>query len=75
MQLWLMTTLVDDNDEYESSVLPFDMMKHGIKVDMVPPRYGGAGGITVEGELIPYCFNDEKLYSHISKPTQDNMDT
>jgi hypothetical protein len=48
-------TLVDDNDEYESLVVPFDMMKHGIKVDMVPPRYGGTGGITVEGELLPYC--------------------
>jgi hypothetical protein len=44
-------TLVDANDEYESLVVPFGMMKHGIKVDMVPPRYGGAGGITVEGEL------------------------
>jgi hypothetical protein len=29
-------TLVDDNDEYESSIVPFDMMTHGIKVDMVP---------------------------------------
>jgi hypothetical protein len=68
-------TLVDENNEYESLVVPFDMMKHGIKVDMVPPRYGGAGGITVEGELLPYCFDDEKLYWHISKPTQDDMDT
>jgi hypothetical protein len=68
-------TLVDDNDEYESLVVPFDMMKHGIKVDMVPPRYGGAGGITVEGELLPYCFDDKKLYWHISKPTQDDMGT
>jgi hypothetical protein len=67
--------LVDENDEYESLVVPFDMMKHGIKVDMVPPRYGGTGGITVEGELLPYCFDDEKLYWHISKPTQDNVDT
>jgi hypothetical protein len=68
-------TLVDDNDEHESLVVPFDMMKPGIKVDMVPPRYGGTGGITVEGELLPYCFDDEKLYWHISKPTQDDMDT
>jgi hypothetical protein len=51
------------------------MMKHGIKVDMAPPRYGGTGGITVEGELLPYCFDDEKLNWHISKPTQDDMDT
>jgi hypothetical protein len=68
-------TLVMDPAEYESLVVPFDMMKHGIKVDMVPPRYGGTGGITVEGELLPYCFDNEKLYWHIEKPTRDDMDT
>jgi hypothetical protein len=67
--------LIDDNEEYESLVVPFDMMKHGIKVGMVPPKYGGTGGITVEGELLPCCFDNEKLYWHISKPTQDDMDT
>jgi hypothetical protein len=68
-------TLVMDDAEYESLVVPFDMMKHGIKVDMVPPKYGGTGGITVDGELLPYCFDTEKLYWHISKPTRDDMDT
>jgi hypothetical protein len=58
-------TLVDNNEEYESLV-PFDRMKHGIKVDMVPPKYGGTGGITVEGEMLPYCFENEKVYWHIS---------
>jgi hypothetical protein len=69
-------TLVMDNAEYESLVVPFDMMKHGIKVDMmVPPKYGDTGGITVDGELLPYCFDNEKLYWNISKPTRDDMDT
>jgi hypothetical protein len=54
-------TLVMDNTEYESLVVPFDMMKHGIKVDMVPPKYGGTGGITVDAEFLPYCFDNEKL--------------
>jgi hypothetical protein len=63
-----------DDTEYESLVVPFDMMKHGIKVDMVPPKYGGTGGITVDGELLPYCFDDEKLYWNIAKPTRDDMD-
>jgi hypothetical protein len=53
-------TLIMDDAEYESLVVPFKMMKHGIKVDMVPPKYGGAGGITVDGELLPYCFDNEK---------------
>jgi hypothetical protein len=43
-------TLVMDDAETESLVVPFDMMKHGIKVDMVPPKYGGSGGITFDGE-------------------------
>jgi hypothetical protein len=30
-------TLVMEDAKYESLVVPFDMMKHGIKVDMVPP--------------------------------------
>ena len=68
-------TLVMDEAEYESLVVPFDMMKHGIKVDMVPPKYGGTGGITIDGELLPYCFDNEKLYWHIEKPTRDDMDT
>jgi hypothetical protein len=53
-------TLVMEPGECESLVVPFDMMKHGIKVDMVPPKYGGTGGITVDGELLPYCFDNEK---------------
>jgi hypothetical protein len=30
--------------------------------------------LTVEGELLPF-FDNKKLYWHISKPTQDDMDT
>jgi hypothetical protein len=67
-------TLIMDDAEYESLVVPFDMMKHGIRVDLVPPKYGGTGGITVDGELQPYCFDNEKLYWNIPKPTRDDMD-
>ena len=68
-------TLVADEAEFESLVVPFDMMKHGIKVDMTPRQYGGTGGITVDGELLPYRFDHEKLFWDISKPTRDDMDT
>ena len=50
-------------------------MKHGIKVDMIPTKYGGTGGITVEGEVLPYRFDQEKLFWDISMPTRDDMDT
>ena len=68
-------TLIEDEDEFESLVVPFEMMKHGIKVDMTPRNYGGKGGITVDGKVLPYLFDNEKLFWEISKPTRDDMDT
>ena len=38
------------------------MMKHGIKIDMVPPKYGGKGAIVVDREKLPFEFDDEKLF-------------
>jgi hypothetical protein len=67
-------TLVTDENEYESLLVPFEMMKHGVKVDMIPPKYGGTGSIMIDDELLPFLFDDEKLYWKISKPTQDDLD-
>ena len=55
-------TLVQDENEFESLVVPFEMMQHGIKVDMTPTKYGGTGGITVDGDILPYRFDQEKLF-------------
>ena len=44
-------TLIDDENEKESLFVPFACMAHGIKIDMVSNKYGGKGGITVEGEI------------------------
>ena len=49
-------------------------MKHGVKIDMIPSKYGGTGAIKIDDEVLPYLFDDEKLYWKISKPTQDDMD-
>ena len=43
-------TLIEDNNEFESLLVPFEMMKHGIQVDMTPLKYGGKGAIVVDGE-------------------------
>jgi hypothetical protein len=51
------------------------MMKHGVKIDMIPPKYGGTGSILVDGKTLPFMFDDEKLYWEISMPTRDDMDT
>ena len=58
-------TLVDDENEYESLVVPFEMMKHGIKVNMIPPKYGGKGAITIEDKQLPFTFDEEKLFWEI----------
>jgi hypothetical protein len=68
-------TLIKDQGEFESLVVPFEMMKHGIKVDMTPSKYGGTNSISICGEVIPYIYDDEKLFWEISKPTQDDLDT
>ena len=41
-------TLINDENEMESLCVPFKCMEHGIKIDMVPTKYGGLGGMTVE---------------------------
>ena len=35
-------TLINDKQEKESLLQPFNLMAHGIKVNMVPQKYGGA---------------------------------
>jgi hypothetical protein len=69
------STQIQDTEEFESLVVPFNMMKHGAPIDMVPIKYGGTGAIKIEDELLPYMFDDEKLYWKITKPTRDDMDT
>ena len=67
-------TLIDDENEKESLCVPFACMAHGIKIDMVPTKYGGKGGMTVEGGFILFDFDDEKLFIKIQKPTQEDLD-
>ena len=35
--------LINDENEKESLCVPFACMAHGIKIDMVPTKYGGKG--------------------------------
>ena len=66
--------MIDDDNEKESLCVPFACMAHGIKIDIVPNKYEGKGGMTVDGDFIPFDFDDEKLFIKIQKPTQDEMD-
>ena len=68
-------TLIDDPDEHESLCVPFSLMAHGIKCDLVPKKYGGNGGLVIENEFLPFEFDGEKLFYNISKPSQEDIDT
>ena len=68
-------TLIEDDNELESLVVPFAMMKHGIHLDMIPRKYGGSNSIVVDGEKLEYEFDDEKIFWKITKPTQNDLDT
>ena len=50
-------TLVEDKNENESLCQPYDVMKHVVKVDLVPKHLGGAGGMTVQGEDVEESFS------------------
>ena len=67
-------TLIDDEEETESLIVPFCMMAHGIKVDMVPEKYGGKSGMTVEETFFPFEYDNEKLFIKIEKPTRQDFD-
>ena len=66
--------LIDDPDEYESLIVPFDMMRHGVKCDLTPQKLGGGGGMIVEDEFIPMLFDDEKLFIRITKPDEIDLE-
>lgn len=67
--------LIDDPMEQESLCQPFDLIRHGIKVDLTPATLGGEGGMRIEDVFIPFSFDGEKLYLEISNPTQEQVDT
>jgi hypothetical protein len=51
------------------------MMRHGVMMDLTPSKFGGEGGMRVEEELFPFCFDDEKLSFEIEHPTPEDMET
>ena len=52
-------------NETQSLVFPFNMMKHGAKVDMAPMNLGGDKRLYVNEEYFPFYWDNEKLYYNI----------
>jgi hypothetical protein len=43
-------TLNEDPEERESLVVPFEMMRHGIEMDLTPVCLGGTGSMVLQDE-------------------------
>lgn len=67
-------SLIEDEDENESLIVPFDMMRHGIVLDLNPPQHGGSCGMHHEEEFLPFQYDEEKLYFNISKPSKEDLE-
>jgi len=67
-------TLVNDVNESESLLQPFQAMRHGVTFDMTPTIHHGRGVMDVDNEELPFHYDGEKLYYSISKPTQEDLD-
>ena len=61
-------TLITDPKETESLVVPFEMMRHGISMDLTPSTLGGTGHICYDDTKNPMEFDVEKLFLRIEKP-------
>ena len=55
-------TFVDNDNELESLLQPFQSMKHGVKFDLIPHEYGGRASMIMDDEEIPFENNTEKLF-------------
>eukprot|EP00957_Ditylum_brightwellii_P139959 10664765-Ditylum_brightwellii.AAC.2 len=67
-------TLNDDGDENESLIVPFEMMRHGISIDLIPKQFGGEGGMMVEDEDIPFKWDGGELFLKIAKPNEGELE-
>ena len=68
-------TFVNNDNELESLLQPFQSMKHGVKFDLIPHEYGGKASMIMDDEEIPFEYDTEKLFLQTRKPTEEDLDT
>ena len=66
--------LIDDPNECESLIVPFEMMRHGIQCDLTPRNLGGEGCMLVDEECFNFGWDEEKLFLSILKPDDKDME-
>eukprot|EP00957_Ditylum_brightwellii_P132355 10092761-Ditylum_brightwellii.AAC.1 len=55
-------TLNKNEKKSESLIVPLEMMKHGIQVDLIPQTLGGDGAIFLQDECFPFKWDEERFY-------------
>ena len=68
-------TLILDENKLKSLCVPFEMMRHGIKIDLTPTTLGGTGKMQIDGNELKLDFDEEKLFWDISMPSDEDMET
>ena len=68
------TKFLDHPYEIESLAFPLGMMKHGTIVYTTPRNLGGDGGLYVDEEYLPFCWDNKNLYFSIDKPTEEDLE-
>eukprot|EP00957_Ditylum_brightwellii_P006145 464814-Ditylum_brightwellii.AAC.1 len=63
-----------DEDEKESLIILFELIRHGIKVDLTPKKFGDAGGMRIENEDILFEWDGKKLYLKIVKLDKEYLE-
>ena len=68
-------------NQNKSLALPYQLMNHGINVDLVlfcyttKDRTNGTQSFTINGDSYPLEYDGRKIYVRISKPAQENYET
>ena len=56
------TTFVDNDNELESLLQPFQSMKHGVKFNLIPHEYGGKASMIMDDEEIQRTIDNTTQY-------------
>ena len=64
---------MDDPDLKKSFSVPFQMMIHGAKDDMIPMNLSGDGFLYVDETYLLFRWDNENIYYNIQKHTEEYL--
>ncbi|MGH7954493.1 MAG: hypothetical protein ACREOZ_00880 [Gloeomargaritales cyanobacterium] len=66
-------TYIDDSNQNESLLQPFQAVRHGVSMDLTPLVHGGKQNMVVDDIKLELEFDNEKLFCNIRKPTKHDL--